>query len=112
MKRIIFLVLSLSCLSAQSESYKITNISTTDREAVFDLSSYPHVNVQLDCSSFLHGVHVTDGIEKKFFYLYESECYEVFSHLKTWINAGDLACLKLDFEQKDWSLEKGADACP
>jgi|GEM_PF-4120384 len=112
MKRIIFLVLSLICLGAQSASYKITNISTTDREAVFELSSYSHVGIRLDCSSFLHGVHVTDTMEKKFFYLFESECYEVFSKLKNWINEGEVACLKLDFEQKDWSLEKGADACP
>lgn len=88
---------------------KITELP--DREAVFRLTTYSAVDLTLDCSSFLHGLNVLGASRNDFFLLFESECYEIINNLFLWEDAGEEACLKLDFVRKDWQLEKKAGDC-
>jgi hypothetical protein len=81
------------------------------REAVFSLETYNAVELTLDCSSFLHGINIKRTQGNAFFFLYESECYQILNDLHTWTYAGEEACLKLDFVGKDWTLEKKVDDC-
>jgi hypothetical protein len=109
---ITFYLIALSWSSQAFESYPIRSIRKTPfRQGVFTLSSYPQVDVKLDCASFLHGLQVKAPARNDFLMLYESECHYIYSTLTTWFDAGEKACLKIDFTGKDWDLLKKDDDC-
>ena len=115
MKTISRIVLALFLASTSSlafENFPLTGWqASTYREDVFTLNSHSQLDITLDCGSFLYGVTVKRPGSENFLMLYESECYAIYDSLRTWFEAGEQACLKLDFTGKDWDLLKSTYDC-
>ena len=99
----LFFTFFFLCLSLQADVLTIYDFSSNSRHGVFDLEieEEPFV-ATLDCDSFLTGLILED----KFLYLYMDECIEIYQHIKAWTDENDYGCLEVDFENKDWNLEK------
>ena len=105
---------SLSVPLNAYEVFPITEYSPTDREGVvnFNSSYRPQMTATLDCSSFLMGItyYYPHG-QNQFLNLYEDECYDIYETIDFWFQYDETACLLINFENKKWSLAKGADQC-
>lgn len=108
----VILFLSIVSKSFAFDSFPISDmLPVQDRYGVVNLITYPQMELTLDCSSFLHGLSAKSANHSSFLMLYESECHHIFNSLFTWFLEGKQACLKVDFKQKDWVLEKTNRGC-
>lgn len=96
------------------DSFPFTKVSSTFRDGVYKLTSskVTSYDVTVDCASFLFGITYNySKTDKPFLYLYEAECYDLLDTLVLWDENNQPGCLKVDFENKDWNLQKGIDGC-
>lgn len=110
MKFIFLSLLSFSISSIFAQNYLVSKTEATQRDGVFTLKAAP-TNIILDCDSFLFGITAVIKKEKKFFHLYEQECYELYDLIQENSEKEIKTCLKLNFESKHWSYSKGPSDC-
>jgi hypothetical protein len=115
MKKKIITLTILFTVAANPQNFvkSISSIKDAQREGTFllkDGDDDPDP-VMLDCASFLFGLTFELRSSKKFFQLYQSECYQAYWDIKDWTENSQRACLKADFGSWQWSLEKQADGC-
>ncbi|MBT7608190.1 MAG: hypothetical protein HN576_00435 [Bacteriovoracaceae bacterium] len=114
MKKYIF-ILSLLFTSQTFGLAKIpipvVGISNTDMSAMYNLDTrLKPLKVVLDCQSFLHGVNLYqqnsngDFVKEIEFYLYESECYEIYNFVKKRSDQNQSSCIVLDTDKKSYEL--------
>ena len=99
-------------LLASPEYFTVSAIKETSRLGYFSLvTSSQGTSLDLDCSSFLHGLQIAKASENRFFYLYEPECYDLMNSVKENQKSGELSCLEVDFESHSWEVFTGNETC-
>jgi len=113
MKNLLYITLLFlfsSALWAQTErKFLVTDFKNNERRQVLDLkTNLSQTKVQLDCSSFIHGVL----IDTYFFYLYESECYEFIEFIVNSKERGKDSCISLyDQSYPRYKLSNDSASC-
>lgn len=115
MKNKVYISIFLLTVAVNAQVFvkSISSIKDASREGTYYLQNGVNDRdpVILDCASFLFGLTFELSTNKKFFQLYQSECYQAYWDIKSWTENSQRACLKVDFESWQWSLEKQADEC-
>lgn len=112
MKLLMLIALLSPTLCADTEYFSINGLSTTERHNYYQLHvDHENLNINLDCSSFLHGLNLISEDETRFFYLYEPECYDIRNIIQDNAHNNQKSCLELDFERHSWEVFTGNETC-
>jgi hypothetical protein len=107
----ISLLISTQIFALSKMPIPVVGISKTDMSAMFNLDTgLTPLKAVLDCQSFLHGLNLFqqdsngDFVKAVEFFLYESECHEIYNFVKNRSDQNKDSCIVLDTENKSYEL--------